>query len=270
MKKVLALIVMLCSLSVIFSCGGGGGSGSDNEDGLNDNGGGFEGGGETGTGSGDVLSDVGVMKSIILDSGLGFSYAITTTEKIIVLGLTTDGEQMSSISIPSYIDGKEVVAIGEAAFEMACSGLTSIILPDTVKDIRHHAFDRCRGLTSINIPSNIIRIGAYAFNECKQLTMELSFPSSLKILGSEAFFNCSSLYGTLTIPNGIKYLESLTFSECSGITTVIMQDTTPPIAGSNIFRNCSALTAIRVPSEAVDTYKSAPGWSTYSSKIVGY
>ena len=198
MKKILVLIVILCSLFVISSCGGGGG-GISGDDAGGDTGNGDNGGGtEIGNGIDESLADVGVMKSIVLDSGLGFSYAITTTEKIIILGLTLDGEQMNSISIPSYIDGKEVVAIGESAFERACSGLTSIILPDTIKDIRHHAFIGCSGLTNINIPSNIIRIGAYAFCECSSLTLELSLPSSLKILGSCAFASCSSLYLALT------------------------------------------------------------------------
>jgi hypothetical protein len=41
---------------------------------------------------------------------------------------------------------------------------------------------------------------------------------------------------------------------------------TPPTLGNNVFVDVN-FTAIYVPSSSVNAYKSAPGWSSYSSKI---
>jgi hypothetical protein len=46
-----------------------------------------------------------------------------------------------------------------------------------------------------------------------------------------------------------------------------VEATAPPSLGSNPFRYIS-FEHIYVPSESVDTYKSASGWSTYANRIL--
>ncbi len=271
MKKIIINVFALLTFICLFiNCGGGGGgNGGDSfwggDDGNDGNGGSGGAGGDAGTGT--ALDDIGIMKSIVLDSGQGFSYAVTTTDKIIITGLTLEGEQWNSINIPSYIDGKEVVAIGKNAFKGASSGLTSISLPDSIIDIRQEAFSDCSGLVNINIPANVIRIGAYAFRECSNWTSELHLPDSLKLLGTCAFTFCSNLYGTISIPNGLKYIEAYTFNQCNGLTSVIFENTEPPVVMDNAF---GPIPSIQVPYSLVDTYKGATGWTPYSTKISGY
>ena len=81
------------------------------------------------------------------------------------IGAATD----TDIVIPSTYNEKPVTSIGGYAFR-DCSGLTSIIIPDSVALIGDWAFEGCSGLTSITIPDGVTSIGKYAFEGCSGLT----------------------------------------------------------------------------------------------------
>ena len=84
---------------------------------------------------------------------------IETASRILILGCKNS-------VIPS---GGSVIGIGDYAF-YGCSGLTSIIIPDSVTSIGNYTFYGCSGLTSIIIPDSVKRIGDYAFYGCSGLT----------------------------------------------------------------------------------------------------
>lgn len=84
---------------------------------------------------------------------------IQTKEKILILGCKNS-------VIPS--DGS-VTSIGAHAFS-GCTGLTSIVIPDSVTSIDAFAFNDCTGLTSIVIPNSITYIDFYSFGNCSNLT----------------------------------------------------------------------------------------------------
>ena len=82
----------------------------------------------------------------------------------------------ASIVSNEYVGGKgiitfdgEVTSIGYSAF-YACSGLTSLDIPNSVTSIGISAFNGCSGLTSIDIPNSVTSIGSTAFGACRGLT----------------------------------------------------------------------------------------------------
>lgn len=81
---------------------------------------------------------------------------IETTSKKLIVGCKTS-------VIPN--DGS-VTSIGEDAFS-GCTGLTSIMIPNRVKNIDKGAFYCCSGLKSIMIPARVRSIGESAFSQCR-------------------------------------------------------------------------------------------------------
>ena len=64
------------------------------------------------------------------------------------------------------VDDEDVTCKG--AFE-DCSGLTSIIIPDSVICIEAAAFRGCTGLISVVIPDSVTEMSGYTFVGCTQL-----------------------------------------------------------------------------------------------------
>lgn len=73
-----------------------------------------------------------------------------------------------ALSLPSYIDGYPVYAIGKKAF-FGNRQLQQIVLPDTIQLIGDWAFARCYMLREIVLPKRKIRLGNQVFLQSKLL-----------------------------------------------------------------------------------------------------
>ena len=96
----------------------------------------------------------------------GIYYGITD-ENMKTVGVTHGNDNYSGdVAIPSSVSYNgstyQVTSIGDEAFS-ACSGLTSVNIPDGVTSIGNKAFWSCISLTSITIPDGVTFIGGAAF-----------------------------------------------------------------------------------------------------------
>ena len=137
--------------------------------------------------------------------------------------------------------GGDQYAAFKALVDRSITEVTADML-DGVTTINFYAFDRCVNLTSVEISNSVTAIGESAFNNCVRLT-------------------------SLTIPNSVTSIANFAFQSCSGLLSVTVQATNPPTIGTNVFSYTHANLVIYVPSESVDTYKAASGWSTYADRI---
>ncbi len=94
----------------------------------------------------------------------------------------------TSVTIPETVGGYTVTSIGEQAFRR--SAVQSVVIPDTVKEIKADAFADCYSLVSVKFSENLEAIGDTAFYNCESLSSAIRFPESLKTIGSSAFENC--------------------------------------------------------------------------------
>ena len=130
-----------------------------------------------------------------------------------------------------------VTSIGNDAFS-ACTGLTSITIPDSVMSIGEWAFSACTGLTSVTIPNSVMSIGEGAFSACTGLT-SVTIPNSMMSIGEGAFFNCKELT-SVSIPDSVTNIRDETFRGCEGLTEVIIPDNVKEIDYA-AFGGCSSL-----------------------------
>lgn len=117
-----------------------------------------------------------------------------------------------------------------------CSGLTFVIIPDSVTSIGDYAFFDCIELTSIKIPNSIYSIGKNAFDGCIKLT-SIEIPDSVISIGSGAFSYCIELT-SVTIPNSVVSIGDFAFFDCSGLTSIVIPNSITSI-NSNIFYKCN-------------------------------
>ena len=196
------------------------------------------------------------------------------------------------IVIPESVEynGKtySVTSIGDYAFSY-CSGLTSVEIPNSVTSIGNDAFRTCLGLTSVVIPNSVTSIGTSAFSGCSGLT-SVVIGNSVTSIGDWAFSYCSGLT-SVVIPNSVTSIGGCAFYACSGLTSVVIGNSVTSI-GSSAFFDCDGLDriyllseepftynsnacfyekerAIIVPESAVDTYRTAEGWSDIAKYITG-
>lgn len=201
---------------------------------------------------------------------------------------------ISSTAFPSTIKNVNLNGIISLPDYMFSGQAVESVFINSCENIGGSAFRVCTALSQISIPS-VINVGSYAFASCSLLT-SMELPSAINIY-PYAFAYCSGIshvstpncesVGTGAFADGIN-LESVSFPKCS-------------IFGQSVFRGCHKLESVYLFGESlssinantfgntplsmssylgyygsiyvkqslVESFKTAIGWSFYSSRFVG-
>ena len=124
-----------------------------------------------------------------------------------------------------------------------CKKLTSVTIPNSVKNIGFQAFFQCSSLTSIIIPDSVKKIGESAFESCSDLT-SITIPDSVTSIGNSAFSYCSSLK-SVTISDSVTSIGKRAFRNCCNLTNAFIPDSVISI-GDWAFENCN-LSSVIIP-----------------------
>lgn len=168
---------------------------------------------------------------------------------------TSDNELISGCA--KTVLPETVTAIGKEAFA-GMSMLTAITIPNSVKRIDAYAFSET-GITSLIIPESVTTISEGLFFECKKLK-SVTLPETLTKIDNAAFKGCSSLTA-VTIPGNVTDFGSSIFDSCPRLTTITNLGKTPPAYS---FTSSHPVTLF-VPKGCKSQY-SSEDWSNFTIK----
>lgn len=208
---------------------------------------------------------------------------------------------VGDLVIPEQVQGYTVVGLYEShvwdywynkndktsgTFQ-GCTGLTSVVIPNTVQSIQQSAFAGCSSLVSITIPESIPYIeSGSTFSGCTSLNSvlykgsiaqwcgftfsdksrnplyhahnlyvdntlitDLVIPDGVTSVGNYAFSGC--FMTSITIPNSVNAIGKGSFSDCTGLTSLTIPNSVTTIE-NGAFSGCIGLTSITIP-VSVDT-----------------
>ena len=179
------------------------------------------------------------------------------------------GPDSGEVVIPKTIGGYEVKWIGDrysgAAVFQGCTGITSIVIPDSVISIDRSAFSGCTSLAEITVsldnknyssvdgvlfnkdgseliiypkgngrsaytvPDGVTSISGSAFSGCTSLK-EIVIPDSVTSIGESAFSGCTSL-SKVKLSNNLRIIQERTFYDCTSLAEIVIPDSVTEISG---------------------------------------
>ena len=98
------------------------------------------------------------------------------------------------VVIPNEIAGYTIRGIKAGCFQK--TDITTIVIPDTITEIKENVFNGCSHLKEIHMSNNIVSIGEYAFAGCSTIK-KVEIPYSVKEVANNAFRDCTSLKKSL-------------------------------------------------------------------------
>ena len=146
-----------------------------------------------------------------------------------------------------------------------CNALTTVSLPQ-VTEISQYAFQNCFSLQSANFPL-VTKVGNYAFKNARVKRIVLPATTTLG-----TYLNHE--YGSAEVDLSAKptSIVANAFNSAYNMTALILRYSEMiPLTNVNAFTNTPIQAGygwIYVPSDLVDTYKSATNWSTFAEQIV--
>ena len=217
------------------------------------------------------------------------SAAVELTADNFVVDILDDGTAMltqysgeaESVVIPSEVDGMTVTVIGEDAF-VNHEELKSVVIPDTVVEIRNQAFFNCWNLDNVVMSKNIEVIGEYAFSSLG----EIELPNTLKELGYGAFSDCkfvkisipanlekvaeysfgSTMITEVIVPSNVKIIEKSAFKYCEQLRNVVIEEGVEVIE-EDAFSKCDILESVTIPAsvtEITDPFRGSDNVTIYT------
>ncbi|MDD4406308.1 MAG: leucine-rich repeat protein [Parabacteroides sp.] len=185
-----------------------------------------------------------------------YTYNADGTAELKDIGFIEDSE----VIIPAFVekDGTNytVTSINVRAFYY-CSGLTSVIIPNSVTSIGAYAFEGCSNLENIEIPDSVAEIGGWVFFGCTSLINIYVAPENPNYSSLEGvLFNRDGTVliqypakkeGIYTIPEGVISFGDYAFYNCTGLTSLVLPESMN-VLGQNAFYKFNGLQQIHLPS----------------------
>lgn len=224
------------------------------------------------------------MMSFTDASGLQITFdanaAAKNADKVVIVdGVLTgvkDGETVKGVV--DLREKTEITRIGTEAFK-GNTGITYVMLPNTVVSLEKGAFQDCSALKGISIPSRLQSVGELSMAGCTALT-QVALPNSVQNIGNSAFKGDSRLFmvhmrsadfskltvvgdnafegcfalemfcsdETYNLPDSIETIGAGAFKDCARIKAVEMGDKLAELA-SGAYQGCTGITKVTISAD---------------------
>lgn len=194
------------------------------------------------------------LETVILHEGLQYinygAFDGCSSLKSIVIPSTVYGIDVAAfrgctaLETITIKDGSVLKTIGNEAFKN--SGITSIVIPATVKRLGTNVFQDSAKLKSVSFLGSLRELPNYTFTNCSSLET-FNFPKDILGLGANLFEGTALksvvIPGTIALWNG-----SSTFLNCTKLETVVMEEGLRSMSPTNMFKGCTNLRSVKIPS----------------------
>ena len=128
----------------------------------------------------------------------------------------------SNLTIPSTIEGHNVVTIGKHAFDESSNStnghtIKNLVISEGIQRIELLAFVKCTNLETVKLPESLTFLDAQTFLQCSKLNL-INIPSKIKSIGDSAFQETG--FTEFDIPENIKSIDSRALGICSKLERV--------------------------------------------------
>ena len=204
------------------------------------------------------ITSITIPASVTEIEEAAFRYCLSLSEVVL-----EDGSSLEKIGKTAFIkDGaltsfnfpETLKILGNNAFES--TGLTEVILPDSLETMYAGVFNSCSSLTSVTIPAGMtyewgnnngafegsnslktvifkpgvdsIDAGLFGWNEGIE---SIEIPEGVTSIGARAFRRAYNLK-SVTFPASLSSIASEAFSDCTGLETMTFQGSRPTVSSS--------------------------------------
>lgn len=146
--------------------------------------------------------------------------------------------KITTLKIP-----ESVKEIGKMAFYYN-TGLQRVEMPLRLDVLGDNVFSGCKALEEVVIPEGVHKIGDYMFGGSSALK-KVTLPETLDSIGHYAFQYCPALE-EIQLPAGLKFIGSSAFLDCTALKKVNIPESLS-IVDNPIFKNCTRLESVTFP-----------------------
>ena len=204
-----------------------------------------------------------------------YTYTLDDANRATLTGYSGNA---TALYIPGEIDGHEVVAIGDRAFENR-TDLRTVMIPDSVTEIEAYSFNNCTNLSNVTLSKSLKYMGGRAFGSCEKIT-QIEIPKSLDNCGNSGYASYHGPFGAcsglkkitfeegatevsnglfrgctgleeINIPDGVTKIESSSFEDCINLVSVNISDSVIKIENET-FAGCEKIESINIPDSVTE------------------
>ena len=199
-----------------------------------------------------------------------FSYRSTSNGVIVY---QYDGEVPANFTIPSTINGKNVIGIEESFIHS--DNIKTLTLPSTLQSIGNFAFSSCTSLESVTIPASVTSIGNGVFAKCSSLkTLSVASGNSTYCSTGNAIYTTGKKVlvaapnvSSISIPSTVTSIAPYAFYYNSNIKSITIPSSVTEI-GEGAFGNCNNLESLIIEGNSLKKIDNFAFAYTYDLKSV--